>query len=403
MCAIMRIKPGRPGGRSRNGAMLILVAFAIVMLLVAAAFSVDIAYMFLSQEQIQIATDAAAKAAVTGLSQGDSQSAAKQRAINYASYNKVCGQPLAINTSNISLGKVTYSQSGPWAFVLNGTPTTAAQVTAQATVPLFFAPAMGLFSTTPAATSFTPKATSASAFVRNKWCFVFDRSGSMCFDMSGTDWTYPPPIGYHPSNFPHTNSPYPPSFYSPDATLSRLANLRSGATVFLTALTNSPGGTTQNQVGMVTFGTSGSTDCTFSSSYGTITNKLSTYISADIWQSGIANAGTNLLDGLNHAIQLFSSTDDGTPWNKIIIVFSDGNWNDGTSNNQPSSSNPLNAVSQANGGNITIHTVGLFTSNTTMQQLATQTQGQYFYVTTGADLQAAFQKLAQTIPVVLTQ
>jgi Ca-activated chloride channel family protein len=383
--------------------MLILVAFAIVMLLMAAAFSVDIAYMFLSQEQIHVATDSAAKAAVTGLAQGDTQSAAKQRAINYASYNKVCGQPLTISASDISLGKVAYSPSGPWVFNLNGTPTTAAQVTAQATVPLFFAPAMGLFSTTPATTSYTPRATSASAFVRNKWCFVFDRSGSMCFDMSGTDWTYPPPIGAHNYNFPHTNYQYPPSFYSPDASLSRLANLRTGATVFLTTVTNSPGGTTQNQVGMVTFGVSGSTDCTFSSSYSPITNKLSGYISADIWQSGIANAGTNLLDGLNDAIQLFSSTDDGTPWNKIIIVFSDGNWNNGTSSSQPSSSNPINAVAQANSNNITIHTVGMFSNNTTMQQLASQTRGQYFYVTNSADLQAAFQKLAQTIPVVLTQ
>jgi Ca-activated chloride channel homolog len=197
--------------------------------------------------------------------------------------------------------------------------------------------------------------------------------------------------------------PYPPSFYSPDASLSRLANLRSGATVFLNALTNSPGGTSQNQVGMVTFGKVGSTDCSFSSSYSSVTTKLSNYISTDIWQSGIANAGTNLLDGLNDAIQLFASSDDGTPWNKIIIVFSDGNWNTGTSSSQPSTSNPINAVAQANSNNITIHTVGLFTNNTTMQQLASQTQGQYFYVTNSADLQAAFQKLAQTIPVVLTQ
>ena len=159
---------------------------------------------------------------------------------------------------------------------------------------------------------------------------------------------------------------------------------------------------------MITFGTSGSTDCTFSSSYSPVTNKLSYYLSTNIWSDGIANAGTNLLDGLNDAMTLFSTTDDGTPWNKIIIVFSDGNWNDGTSSNQPSSSNPLKVVSQANSNNITIHTIGLFTNNTTMQQLAAQTGGQYFPITsTGQqainELQAAFQALAQTIPVVITQ
>ena len=202
MSPITRVKSSRASGRSRKGAMLILVAFAIVMLLVGAAFSVDLAYMFLSQQQLQIATDAAAKAAVVGLTQGDSQSAAKQRAINYASYNKVGGQPLTLTTSNVNLGKVTYAPGTTWAFVLNGTPTTAAQVTAQATVPLFFAPTLGIFSTAPATTSFTSKASSASAFVRNKWCFVFDRSGSMCFDMSGNDWYYPPPTGYKKDTYP---------------------------------------------------------------------------------------------------------------------------------------------------------------------------------------------------------
>jgi Flp pilus assembly protein TadG len=376
--------------------MLVLVAVTLVILFVGAAFSVDMAYMFLAREQLHVSTDAAAKAAVVSLSQGGTQATAIQSAINYAAANKVCGSPLTITSANVSLGNVTYAANGQWAFNPAGTPKTAAQVTAQKTVSLIFATVIGT-------NTFLPSKSSTAAFVRNKWCFVFDRSGSMCFDMSGTDWTYPPPIGYHPYNFPHTNFWYPPSFYSPDATLSRLANLRTGANVFLTALTNSPGGTTQNKVSMVTFGTSGSTDCTFSSNYSSITNKLSNYISTDIWQDGIANAGTNLLDGLNDAIQLFSSTDDGTPWNKVIIVFSDGMWNDGTGTNQPSSSDPLNAVPQANSNNITIHTVGMFTNNTTMQQLASQTGGQYYYVTTGADLQTAFQKLAQTIPVILTQ
>jgi Ca-activated chloride channel homolog len=381
---------------SRKGAMLVLVAVTLVIFFITAAFSVDMAYMFLAREQLHIATDAAAKAAVVGLSQGNNQATATQKAINYAAANNVCGSPLTITSANVSLGKVAYAANGQWAFDANGTPKTAAQVTAQKTVSLFFAPVIGT-------NSFAPTKSSTAAFVRNKWCFVFDRSGSMIFDMSGTDWTYPSPIGYHPSNFPHTSSPYPPSIYTPSATASRLANLRSGATVFLTELTNSPGGTSQNQVGMVTFGASGSTDCSFSSNYTPITNKLSAYISTDIWQSGIANAGTNMLDGLNDAVQLFVSSDDGTPWNKIIIVFSDGNWNSGTGNTQPSSSNPLNMVSSANSNHITIHTVGLFTNNTTMQQLASQTGGQYFYVTTGADLQAAFKKLAQTIPVILTQ
>ncbi len=377
-------------GCSRKGAIVVLVALALVILFAAAAFSVDIAYMFLAEEQLHAATDAAAKAAVVSLSQGSDQHTATNTAISYAAANVVCGKPLTITADNVSLGKVAYSQSGLWSFVAAGTPTAAAQVKATVSVPLFFAPLLGT-------ATFSPIKTSTAAFVRNKWCFVFDRSGSMCFDMSGNDWNYPAPVGYY-YGYPYGRYSWWP-YYTPDATQSRLANLRTGAKTFLTTLTNAPGGTAQNQVAMITFGDSAATDCTFSSNYSPITNRLNYYLSTNIWQDGIENAGTNLAAGLQAAFNLFASpsTNDGTPWNKIIIVFSDGQWNEG--------SDPLTLVPQATSAGITIHTVGLLqqSNNNTMQQLPAQTGGKFFYATSGAQLQAAFQKLAETIPVILTQ
>jgi Flp pilus assembly protein TadG len=363
--------------------MHVLLAVTLVILLAAAAFSVDTAYMFLAREQLHVATDAAAKAAVVALAQGGNQTTATNTAISYAAANSVCGSPLTITSSNVTLGKVTYSSSGLWAFSAGGTPTTAAQVTGTASTPLFFAPALGR-------KTFSASRTSTAAFVRNKWCFVFDRSGSMCFDMSGTDWSYPPPVGY-------LSNRYPSSPYVPNATLSRLANLVTGANTFLTTLTSSPGGVSQNQVGMVTFADSASTDCTFTTTYSTITTKLNYYLTTNIYSDGIYNGGTNLYSGLQAAINLFSSTDDGTPWNKVIIVFSDGQWNQG--------SDPLNLVSTATNAGIVIHTIGLLSggSNTTMQNLASQTGGLYLTVTNTAAVQAAFIKLAETIPVLLTQ
>ena len=368
---------------SRKGTMLVLVAVTLVILIATAAFSVDLAYMYLAREQLHVATDAAAKAAVVVLSQGSSTTAATNAAIAYAGANKVCGTPLTITSSNVTLGNVTYAASGKWAFNKGGTPTIAAQVTAKPSVSLFFGRALNN-------STFTTSRTSTAAFVRNKWCFVFDRSGSMCFDMSGTDWSFPPPTG-------QLNNKYPNSPYVPNATLSRLAALCTGANTFLSTLTSSPGGTSQNQVAMVTFSDSASNDCTFSSSYTAIQSKLNYYLTTNIYSDGIENGGTNLAAGIQSAINLFSSTDDGTPWNKIIIVFSDGQWNSG--------SDPLTLVSTANNANIVIHTVGLLSAanNTTMQQLPAQTGGLFLYTTNGASLTAAFQKLAQTIPVILTQ
>ena len=51
-------------------------------------------------------------------------------------------------------------------------------------------------------------------------------------------------------------------------------------------------------------------------------------------------------------------------------------------------------VSQISSANITIFTVGLLqqSNNTTMQDLATKTGGQFYYVTTSNDLLSTFQK-----------
>jgi Ca-activated chloride channel family protein len=382
----------RRGVNSRRGAMFVMVAVTLVILFAAAAFSVDVAYMFLAREQLHVATDAAAKAAVVALSQGGSAAQATQKAIDYASYNKVGGQPLTITDNDVKLGRVAYATGGSWAFSLGGTPLTAAKVTAPATVSLFFGRIFGT-------NTFSPTDMSTAAFVRNKWCFVFDRSGSMCFDFTGTDWSFPagswghggywgpptanrrPPPDWSPSNHPYN--------YPPQSANSRWASLNNGANIFLSAAAAAP---VENRIAMVTFESSSSTDTSspyFLTSYSPITNKLNYYGSHQM------NGGTNIYSGLQRAINLFASTDDGTPWNKVIILFSDGEWNEG--------SDPLNLISQANNAGITIHTVGLLTNNTTMQQLAIQTGGKHFYVTTGDDLESAFRALAQTIPVILTE
>jgi Mg-chelatase subunit ChlD len=148
---------------------------------------------------------------------------------------------------------------------------------------------------------------------------------------------------------------------------------------------------------MITFADSASTACTFTSTYSSISSKLSYYLTTNIYSDGIYNGGTNLSAGLQAALNLFTSTSDGTPWNLVIIVFSDGQWNEG--------SNPVNLVSQATSAGVTINTIGLLSggNNTTMQQLASQTGGQFMNVTNTAAVQAAFQALAESIPVLLTQ
>lgn len=374
----LRSRRRSPG--SRSGAMVILVAVVMVILLVSAAFSVDIAYMYLINEQLHVASDAAAKAAVVSLAQGGSAAQATSDAVTCAAANTVCGSPVVlVGASDVTLGSVTYSSSGNWAFTPSGTPTTAAQVSARATKSTFFASALGV-------TSYSSTKTAIAAFVRNKICLVIDRSASMSFDLAGVDWSYPPgtpPKPYNKvdgGNYGYDTPPHP--------TLSRWATLSSGVASFLAILTSLP---VVNMVGMTSFGDSGTTNCTFSATYAPITNAMATYAKSPII------GGTNMADGIQHALSLFSSTDDGTPWNQYIILFSDGQWNVG--------SDPMTLVSAANSAGVVIHCVGLLNNsgNTTMQDLAAQTGGKYYYASDATTLQAAFEALAKSIPVILTQ
>jgi Ca-activated chloride channel homolog len=379
MGSTMESRVRRRERRLPKGAIVVLVAATLVILFAAAAFSVDVAYMFLAGEQMHVATDAAAKAAVTTLSQGGTSQTAITAAINCAAANMVCGNPLTITSSNVTLGKVAYSQSGTWTFTAGGTPTTAAKVTGTSTVPLFFAPLFGN-------STYSPSQSSTAAFVRNKWCFVIDRSASMAFDMSGTDWKYPDGQQCNSNSISCWSCDEYCS--APHATKSRWANLRVAVSTFLSCISSSP---VENQVGMTTFADSSKSDCSFSTTYTPITTALSTYGNNPIY------GGTNMYSGLQAAITLFSNSNDTTPWNKMIIVFSDGQWNQG--------SDPLNLVSQATNAGITIYTVGLLpaSNNPTMQSLASQTGGKFYYAATGTDLTNAFKAIANTIPVILTQ
>ena len=96
--------------------MLVLVTLVIIILVAAAAFSTDLAYMFLAREQLHIATDAACKAAVYKLVQpavGGSQdeTGAKNLAKTIAGLNSVCGGSVTLADSDITLGHVEYNNT----------------------------------------------------------------------------------------------------------------------------------------------------------------------------------------------------------------------------------------------------------------------------------------------------
>jgi len=137
-------------------------------------------------------------------------------------------------------------------------------------------------------------------------------------------------------------------------------------------------------------------DSTFVTSYTAIRSAISTKSSKSML------GGTDMNTGLQQAVNLFASTEDGLPWNKIIILFSDGCANVGD--------NPVtHAAVNAAAANIVVHTVGFLLNASdsamgepTLQAISTATGGRHFRATDGASLQSAFEELARTLPVILT-
>jgi hypothetical protein len=80
----------------------------------------------------------------------------------------------------------------------------------------------------------------------------------------------------------------------------------------------------------------------------------------------------------------------------VIILMTDGQWNEGR--------NPIRAAEDARDKGIIVHVVTFLPDavSSDAQQVATTTGGLYIHANNEAELVAAFEKLARTLPVVLT-
>ena len=330
---------------------------------------------------------------------------ARSQASTVFGLNHICGQSLTLSNSEIVLGHVEYNSSTKkWDFynTPSGNKYMAAQVTKQAPVSLFFGKVLG-------ASQFNPSGHSEAAFVRNKWCLVFDRSGSMSYDMSGNDGQYPTgpkqvtqwvwqkingqwQYVQQTVTITYTWTGNDP----PHPSLSRWSQLITATEMFLDIVATSP---VENRIGLVTFGTYADTDSTsitFGTDYTPINSRLTAIGQNPLKENGSIST-TNLKAGLQEAINLFQETDDLTPWNKIIVVESDGLWNTG--------GDPTTLIPAIQAAGITVHTIGLLSEadNSVMHQLAAQTGGQCLMANNADELNAAFTRLTQTIPVILTK
>ncbi len=235
---------------ARIGSASVLIVVMMFVFVVTAAITVDYAYMQLVRTELRAVTDAAAKAGAEALSRTQNVDTARAEAVRYAAANTVGGQSFRLSTNDVTIGRVSSSGSGRWSFQANGTPPNAVRVNArtggtasQAAVPLYFSRVLGT-------NGFTPSCQSTAGQQEVEVCLCLDRSGSMNFDMTGVDYSFPtgnPNL----SAFTAWGNDWRNMLSPPHPTQSRWASLTRAVNVFLDeAGRNNP----QPRTALVTWG-----------------------------------------------------------------------------------------------------------------------------------------------------
>lgn len=391
--------------RQRAGAAHVLIAFMLFAFLVTSAMTIDFAYMQLVRTELRTATDAAAKAGAEALARTQDSNAAIAAAVAYGNQNRVAGRNFQLRNSDVSLGRVTGQANGSWSFTAGATPFNSVRVNGRiannalfGSVPTFFGPAFGQpgFAT-------SQQATAGQQDVEVMLCL--DRSGSMLFDMSGTDWSYPP-NNPNLSTFTAWGTTWQYHLSPPHPTASRWAILANAVNIFLQEAGQFPN---PPRAGLVTWGSAYTMPIAPSTFYpASTTDHALPSATGFSWNSNVTSiqnavnartanpmmGGTNLSAGLDMAVAQFSGANSRALSNKVVILLTDGQWNDGR--------DPLLAAADARAAGITVHVVSMLTSTqAVLQQVASTTGGQYYATQNEAQLRNAFQELARTLPIVL--
>ena len=375
--------------RQRRGAVLFLVMGLVVVLIAVGTFAVDVAYMQMAYSELRAASDAAAKAGASALAREQSTDAAIDAAIAAAAANVVGGRSFALTATAIEFGKSTQNADGSWTFNANDTTPNSVRVLAdQKNIGLFFGRYFSV-------DTFTPKLTSTATHVEQELVLTIDRSHSMCFDLTGADWSYPPAI---------PTSPDDPVIYPPDSE-SRWGSLERSIAVFFNVLTNA---NTTTEVGLVTWGSEitladyegGLTGQTFPTAVNDsgLTSDFA-LVESLVYARGdnVMLGGTNMGAGLQAAVDMITGPSAKPFAKKTIVLLTDGVWNMGD--------NPVNVAQVAKQYGITVHTVTFLPNadQQIMELVASTAGGRHYHADDETQLQAAFRDIALSVPVVLTE
>ncbi len=168
--------------KSRQGGIIPLMVVILPVLLILIAFTVNLCYMELVRTEMQIATDAACKAAARSLVTTGSQEQAILEAQNAMSLNAIGGTHLSVDASDFEFGFSNRENSNSrYGFTSNSENVNAVRMRTDALMAsagsnLRFPLPLGVGNI-----SFRPMQDATASLAELDVCLVVDRSGSMAY------------------------------------------------------------------------------------------------------------------------------------------------------------------------------------------------------------------------------
>lgn len=336
---------------NRRGAMLVLVVATLIILLIGAMYSVDIAYMHVVRAELRTATDAAARAGAGTLARTQNRNRAIAAAREYGLKNEVANKGLSLVANDIELGGIR-PIGNKLEFVPNSKTLSAVRVSghrdsksADGPVPLFFGRAFNI-------NSFSPNETASGAANVRDVALVLDVSGSMA---------------------------------EPMGSVTRIQALRQAVSVFLDELGRS---SPMAQVSLSVYSTGSAELVPLTQNLNSIRSTVAT-----LQPFGFTAIGAGLQTGVNSLINDPLTRPFAV---KTIVILTDGQHNAGPS--------PLVTVASAVAARHTVHTVTFSpdANQQLMRSVALATEGgKHFHADDGTDLTEAFKSIAKNLSVVL--
>src|SRR5262245_19858624 len=160
---------------NRRGAMLVFIAVCLPLLIIMAAFAIDVAWMQLARTELRTATDSAARAGAKELSLKQDATAARTKAKEAAKRNYVAGQPLVLSDADIQIGKSVQVGTGRFSFTNGGAKPNGVRVYGKRTSDSKSGPVDLIFSKVLGVENFQPIEVAGSTQLDRDICLVVDR------------------------------------------------------------------------------------------------------------------------------------------------------------------------------------------------------------------------------------